>query len=640
MKKFSAFLILVILPFCLFSQNSYYSKNKNTYLTAKKLDSIFEKAKDKSKHNPYCIEPSDVYNLLNPYGITSFSDQNPFFSDYAGGFKGLLNTFKRCGEEDRIDPNKPFILSSKSNDSEKTLDWQSAILLGTADFMAERFKDELVNYALRQLIKNLKEEKLESVRILFPKSVNYINNFLAPNQDKGFYYSDLEMLRYYTELDLQDVTLRLPEFIAEVSGKKNNLITFATKVLADHDTYVDPLEIFNELEKANFDYLPSYISTTKTLSIEGEVETDQNEYIEIENQRVKDQLYLLDIFVNALRNDNNSSSIWIDYSMVNPNLIETDLSVLFYYAILWEQTNNLYDKNIPLGKNELIRLTQKASNSFNSIESVYTNIITKETALEQADYHSLVSEVFRTIDSFTPEDTVHLNYILDLIVKLQESIAQDHYQYLLPNIFLIMDELKIDNTLMDRDVLNTIVLMIDFSMVENAEQMKSLLSTYALPIGSSSLKRSGKFNISFNGYVGLTAGYEALDGDFDNTFFNLGLTAPIGIAISHRYLSKERDINSGSIFVGVFDLGSLVNNSFDDSIEIESDLSFKQFIVPSLGYYFNISNSPFSFGLVGSYHLNSRAFKDQTIETEQIDSFRLNMSVLVDIPFFTLKHNN
>ena len=638
MNRINLLAIILFVPVCLISQNSYYAKNGKTYLTAKKMDSIFEQAKDKSDQNPFCIFPSDIEDMLLSFGINGFSEQNPFFDDYDGGYNNLLNSFNLCNPEERTEKNFLFSPNAKSNDSDSNLDWQSAILLGTADFMAERFKDELVNYALRQLIKNLKEDKLESVRILFPKAVNYIDSFLAPNQDKGFYYSDLEMLRYYTELDLQDVTLRLPAFIAEVSGKKNNLITFATKILADPNTYADPLEVFHELENANYNYSPSHVSTAPVFIL-GENEGIENEYVEIANRSIKDQLYLLDIFVNALRSDNNSSDIWVDYSKVNPSLIKTDLRVRFYYAILWEQTKRLFDDELALTENELFRLTQKASKYFTNIESDYANIINKETALEQTDYEHLLSSVFQTIDSFTPEDTVQLNYILDLIIKIQQSIANDHYQYLLPNIFLIMDELQIENNVLDREVLNTIVLMMDFTMVENAEQMKNLLSTYALPIGSSSLKRTGKFDISFNGYVGLTGGYEVLDGDFDNSFFNVGLTAPIGVAFSHRY-NTDGFISSGSIFLGILDIGALVNNSFDDSIEVESDLSFKQFFVPSLGYFFNINNSPFSFGLTGSYHLDSRAFKDQTIETEQIDSYRLNFSVLVDIPFFTLKHKN
>jgi len=74
-------------------------------------------------------------------------------------------------------------------------------------------------------------------------------------------------------------------------------------------------------------------------------------------------------------------------------------------------------------------------------------------------------------------------------------------------------------------------------------------------------------------------------------------------------------------------------------LNLASDLSFQQFFVPSLGYFLNVKNSPFSFGVVGSYHFDSRALVN-TPEADGIDVFRLNLSLLVDIPFFTLSHKN
>jgi hypothetical protein len=195
-----------------------------------------------------------------------------------------------------------------------------------------------------------------------------------------------------------------------------------------------------------------------------------------------------------------------------------------------------------------------------------------------------------------------------------------------------------DEKFLNRKFMNTLNLFIDFSLVENSDEVKQLLNTYALPIGSSSLKRKGKSNISLNAYVGITGGYETVFGNTNENSFNLGLTAPIGVAFSHRY-KPGAFISSGSIFVGLLDLGSLVNASFKDEVEIESDLSFQQFFVPTLGYFFNINNSPFSIGASGSYHFDSRTFQNSSIREEGLNAVRVNLSFLVDIPLFTLKHN-
>lgn len=632
MQKILVSILVLVVSASAFAQNHY------TYLTAKKLDSIFDDSALKSSPNSKCIMANDFGEIMNLINVEDFSQDNPFFSDINGGTNEFFD--KYCfigatidgGSGENFDKIADFILSVKSNDSKANLNWQSALLLGTADFMAQRFKDELVNYAIRQLITNLNDTTIENVHLLFPKTYNYLVNFLKPNQDKGFYYSDLEMLKYHSELDLQDLAFNLPNFIAAIDDEKGNFLKFSTNVLTNSSKFSNPLEIFNELKKVNYNY-----SRTNELPVPHDGEKI---YTNINNIQIEKQLYLLNIFVDALRIEaDGSDKIWLDYAKVNPEKIESDLSVRFFYALLYEQTRSLHGFSDSFSKEELIRLTRKAANSFKRIEEQYHHLEDKDSA-NQVEYISLLSAVFETIDSFNAKGAPQSKQLMNYSLEIQNAISNNKKQYVIPNILLIINELGINYNLLDREVLNTLVMLIDFTSVDTAEGMKNLLTTYALPIGSSSLKRTGKSDISLNGYVGFTAGYETLGSNFDNTFFNLGLTAPIGIAISHRYSEQRTFISSGSIFLGFLDLASLVNNSFDDTVEIESDLNFKQFFVPSLGYYFNVKNSPFSFGLVGSYHIASRALNDNVNMTEELDSFRFNFSALVDIPFFTLKHKN
>lgn len=632
MKKVCLLLGVLIFPFSLYCQNSY------TYLTAKKLDSVLNLSLKYKENDTVggCREYKAISELLKPYNINNFSYENPFLNpvsfdeylfDYGICQQGLAMSF--VGDPTNYKFNMEFnpdvSISEVSNpksisSNNSNLDWQSAILLGTADFMVQRFKDELVNYALNQLLSDLKKEQLESIQTLFPKTINYIDKFLEPNQGKGFFNSDLEMLRYNAELDLQNIPYQIPEFIKTINPNQAELITFNLELISNAEIYSNPLNIFNDLSEISF---INYSS--KDVNV---------------NQEMKQQIELVDIYVNALRDDRESNHFWIDFNTINAKKIDNDLTVRFFYALLFEQTKDYYntldDGEI---RNKLISVTTQVAKDFNKIDSQYKSISTKKEDLNFSDYEDLIRSVFKSIDNITAPNFPKFTIVLNSNLELVKMIKANKYQYVLPNLFLILTQFNVDDVFLDRDFLNTLSLMIDFTLVKNPEQMKNLLSTYALPIGSSSLKRTGKFDISFNGYVGLTAGYEALDGDLDKTFFNLGLTAPIGVSFSHRY-NTDGFISSGSIFLGILDIGALVNNSFDDSIELESDLSFKQFFVPSLGYLFNISNSPFSFGFVGSYHLDSRAFKASDIETEQIDSYRLNMSILVDIPFFTLKHTN
>jgi len=506
MKRY--ILLLILFPLFTFSQDEY------TYLTARKLDSAFRYAKTyKEMDSLNCTEKHNLDALL-PLENGSFSFNNPFINNEE--YTKLLNDYGFCPDADdgsvqayykmEFDESFiqltdiPFMDDESSSNTKSNLNWQSALLLGTADLMAQRFKDELVNYALNQLLDNINDDNLIYIELLFPKTLNYINKFLKPNQGKGFFNSDLEMLRYNAELDLQNIPYQIPEFIKTINPNQAELITFNLELISNAEIYSNPLNIFNDLTEISF---INYSS--KNVNV---------------NQEMKQQIELVDIYVNALRDDRESNHFWIDFNTINAEKIDNDLTVRFFYALLFEQTKDYYntldDGEI---RNKLISVTTQVAKDFNKIDSQYKSISTKKEDLNFSDYEDLIRSVFKSIDNITAPNFPKFTIVLNSNLELVKMIKANKYQYVLPNLFLILTQFNVDDVFLDRDFLNTLSLLIDFTLVKNPEQMKNLLSTYALPIGSSSLKRTGKFDISFNRYVGLTAGYEALDGDLDKTFF-------------------------------------------------------------------------------------------------------------------------
>lgn len=633
MKKSILTFLLCLSSIVVFSQNKYY-----TYINAKKLDTLFDASKLKSNPTVQCVDPFILENILGGKDIikgVSISGDNPFFDDY-NGYKSFLESYRICEAKDsiRVIAIKEEILQTRQSvDSRSSSSWQTAVLQGTADFMAQRFKDELTNFALNSLIANIKKKDSLKFKILFPKTLSYINTYLDPDKNNGFYNSDLDMLRYTAELDLNNIINQLPEFIDSQSGPKykSNFFRLNSKIITDPKTYSNPEEIFDELARLN-----NYYNKIKDTEVVDSLKNYSKISKDLQNEK---QLYLLDIIVNGLKNGgNDATDIWVDSSDIDYEYYTENITKRFFYAILYEQTKNILFNGEILSKEKLIEITKNLTNSLKDIEVAYVEFKNTKDEIDTSDYKKLIIPVFETIDSFTTDETPKLKNISSSIFEIEQVISNKDYKFVLPYLFNLLDELKIGKELVDKELLNTISLIVNFTLVENAEDMKNLLNTYALPIGSSSLKRTGKSDISFNGYVGLTLGYEVADSGLNNSFFNLGLTAPIGMSLSHRYSSKSF-ISSGSIFLGFIDLGSLVNNSFDDNIEIQSDLSFQQFFVPSLGYFLNIKNSPFSFGMVGSYHFDSRVLVNSP-EADGIDVFRLNLSLLVDIPFFTLSHKN
>jgi hypothetical protein len=176
----------------------------------------------------------------------------------------------------------------------------------------------------------------------------------------------------------------------------------------------------------------------------------------------------------------------------------------------------------------------------------------------------------------------------------------------------------------------------DLSSVKNEDDVKNLLEAYALPIGSASIKRDSKFNVSINGYVGFTFGHETINNSAkplhinkkEQLINNYGLTAPIGISVTGwGFLTG---------FVSFIDLGSLVNaRLFNDSI-VNANLKFEHFLAPGVSIILNCPKLPISFAVSNYYIHNLKKFTLQN--GNEISVTRLNFSILVDIPLFTL-HN-
>lgn len=189
----------------------------------------------------------------------------------------------------------------------------------------------------------------------------------------------------------------------------------------------------------------------------------------------------------------------------------------------------------------------------------------------------------------------------------------------------------------------TVAFISQLSTIESATQMEALLQAYALPIGSSSIKRFSKSNLSVNGYVGLTAGleYANLSGKTTGAF-NWGLTSPIGISYTIS-ICKDKP-QTLTFFGSIIDIGSLVNQGLGNDTTIYTNLKIENFLSPGIGVYWNVPQYPLTIGVQYCYVPNFRTIKYEnngaSIPKWNASVTRLNVSVLVDIPFFTLYNNS
>lgn len=175
---------------------------------------------------------------------------------------------------------------------------------------------------------------------------------------------------------------------------------------------------------------------------------------------------------------------------------------------------------------------------------------------------------------------------------------------------------------------------------QSSAEVKEILSSIALPVGSSRIKRESAFNVAVNGYVGFFTGYEKIPAVRSKQWINnVSLSAPVGVSFSWGGLFRKAGKPGWSLggFVSMVDLGSLVSYRFgDDSTSQLSNVTLKQIIAPGLFISCGIPKSPFSlsFGYQRTPLLREVSTTENTVLNNS--GYRIGGTLTVDIPIINL----
>jgi len=179
-----------------------------------------------------------------------------------------------------------------------------------------------------------------------------------------------------------------------------------------------------------------------------------------------------------------------------------------------------------------------------------------------------------------------------------------------------------------------------------------VIETFALPPGSSRIKRQSLFNVSLNASCGLFVGNEVIKGvDPDKPLGQLnsyGLTAPIGISISkgYRYLPwpmseipwfRSEAGWSSTWFISFVDIGSVAAYRFtNETADQVPTIQLRDIFSPGLFWSLGIPKSPLSFTLGAQVGPNLRKVNDTTNDYSKNTYTRYSASICVDLPVLNL----
>ena len=533
--------------------------------------------------------------------------------------------------------DEPIITEAQGQVIERTksINWQSAILDGTARFLAERFKEELAAYYLTTFHEKLANKPV--VKALFPKSISFLRIFA--NQ---VYNTDIAMLQAAAEEDLNNY----PENMIHAL---DHIAVFNKKPLIKTGLSL-ALDLYLQHKSGNF-----ITDIINTLPLQDSLPESYRSCFSV-----------LRILSNALRfarDEQYSSAPW-GYSATQDFYDPSRFENSYFYALLYEQLKNETVHGATL-QQTLGRDPDKWRTWFRSFTvlfqdikgyNYYVSAHTDYTKKSNLDFwvtllHSsrLINHIYPIIEQL-PGESLRLPDEIHRVAannpayfSLIKRVEDKRYEQVIPATIMLLTSL--DTAITHQGIvpyMRFAAIIAQFATIRTAADMKNLLQSIALPVGSTSIKRKTRWNIAFNAYVGAAAGQEQVkQNGLKQNKTSIGLSAPLGVAVSHQYSKpvinrKAKLIPSGTLYLSFLDIGNLVNVRLKSDTTSIGNVRFSHFISLGAGYFFNFRNSPFSAGVSWSY---VPGYRDAFIGNKWVykaDAVRIRFSLLVDIPLFNL----
>ena len=508
---------------------------------------------------------------------------------------------------------------------------QGDMINALSNIIADRFRQEAMNMAMMSLFRSMVRDDSTMVANLFPKTFRYIETMLS---EGSFYSADLNHLRQIVHLDVGQLDRAF-------DASKNRLF----KGFDNHP-----------LQKTTFLLASNFLDTEGTLSRHDILMTD------VVDPSVTPEEW--DAWLGFMRSLSHTVEMpaddttngahwdgsyydgmpikWIDVEGLLPPQNVGSGEVNFFYGLLYSKLavpgkfkKHLAQFETKQGAASELFLLLKV---FKDEQYVYNGISRDASHMEDAfknvqdmvNYYGFLSAHPMVQDSFgiSPRS---FNMAYETI-EVVRAFRYKRYTEAI-NLMALYYAPYLEHKLKS---LHSISFLLEFYQVQNAREMQMLIESYALPLGSSSVKRNSRFDVAVNAYAGITGGQEVAYGTGTNQVkWNVGLTAPVGVSTTFGR-------GKFTAFASILDLGSIVNQRLNNDTVAYSDLKFEQFLSPGLGLFYNVKQSPVTFGFHYGFIPNLRTIVYEsgqaTITETHTNVSRFNFSVLIDIPLFNLYH--
>lgn len=550
-----------------------------------------------------------------------------------------------------------------------------------SEIMIERAKQELTIAFFDRFKKFVSEDNPE-FQVLFPKTSSNLANLIS------FKYPQmLQALRNGFFEDLSQITYHLDD-VLELPKYRNLLNNFPEVSLA-----IKSIGLVHNLETKN--------ATAADIIKDFAALNDWAKPGSAGFKNMGNAIRFASIFSQSLRYK-DSTRIWVSSEDIKSLITNDTLTKIYMGLIYQQVKNDsitFYLDPHNLSKvtrlttifaeqkeyiilfqnkvSEFIGLADKVMDSYGAVakkkdgqkisnEDIYNYI---NVSLDVIDYafsilkifdEKLVADDYLTIakksnalykDIYSEQYTQAINDAMDILKSVHDLSADSQQQALTPS---VISEEKGDlgklSTFIEK-LRPYALFMANMIEAKDDKEVTAALENVILPVGSSSIKKNTQFNVSVQSYLGaywsVSNSSIRSSGSWSDKF---GVTAPIGISFTPGFSSWGQS-GSVSLFTSLLDLGAIVdykltrdstiNNTGTTTSAISKDYTVKlgQIFSPGISIVYGFGwNLPLSLGFGGQYGPGLSKIDAGNTTVIANPSWRWNLFLAVDIPFFTLKN--
>ncbi len=510
----------------------------------------------------------------------------------------------------------------------------TSLVDGLARFLVDRTKEELAASFFRDF-----KNQLDSVRLfqdLFPATYQQVQTL---DEDIYTYRLYIAGLRQAFLADLYVLPGNVETYLKEqgsLSGEKRLAVDFL---------YTAQALIDKEPAEEVFRYLSSPDAAIQ------QVDRSDSLYFDLAVG-----LRMLNLISESLRKPVTATDSTGWYS---PHEIEQylkdDIVRAIYFGLLWQKADqatysfsdgtalrSLFEST--LSSIDVLHAWQK---SFTALSQASRNIQPKakiaaaakdstfDAYYQYADAFIKIFEAFSRTQALIPDSKGAL-FKPEFISLLQQSnhfiyhLRKRNFQAAIANMIFILDKASPgEKSETMRALLKHANFMASLVAAQTPEEVEEVIGVYALPRGSSLLKREpNKVTVALNAYSGLGGGLEVLENSSDRKGI-VAVSAPVGLSIEWGC----KNASSWGFFLPLIDIGAVTAFRFGDPDTKDlPTLGWENIFSPGLYVIKGFKGWPVSVGLGGQVGPNLRKINAGGSGVEEASGFRFGAFASVDIP--------